>query len=48
MTIPLFDGGTRKHRIAKSKVEVSLEQAQLEQVKLSVQQEILVWVFQMD
>jgi outer membrane protein len=40
VTIPLFDGGTRKHRIAKSRVDVSLEQAQLEQIKLSVQQEI--------
>jgi outer membrane protein len=40
LDIPLLDGGTRRHRIAKSKVEVSREQAQLDQLKLSVQQEV--------
>jgi outer membrane protein len=40
LDVPLLDGGTRRHRIAKSKVEVSREQAQLDQLKLSVQQEV--------
>jgi outer membrane protein len=40
LDIPLLDGGTRRHRIAKSKIEVSREQAQLDQLKLSVQQEV--------
>jgi outer membrane protein len=40
LDIPLLDGGTRRHRIAKSKVEVSREQARLDQLKLSVQQEV--------
>lgn len=40
LDIALLDGGTRRHRIAKSEVEVSREQAQLDQLKLSVQQEI--------
>lgn len=40
LDVPLLDGGTRRHRVAKSKVEVSREQAQLDQLKLSVQQEV--------
>lgn len=40
LDIPLFDGGTRQHRIAKSKVEVNREQAQLDQLKLAIQQEV--------
>ncbi len=40
LDVPLLDGGTRRHRIAKSKVEVNREQAQLDQLKLSVQQEV--------
>lgn len=40
LDVPLLDGGTRRHRIARSKVEVNREQAQLDQLKLSVQQEV--------
>jgi outer membrane protein TolC len=40
LDVPLFDGGTRRSRIARSKIEVSREQAQVDQLKLSVQQEV--------
>jgi outer membrane protein len=40
LDIPLFDGFTRKHRVAKSKVEVSREEALLQQSLLQAQKEI--------
>lgn len=40
LDIPLFDGGARSHRSAKSKVEVNREQTRLDQTKLSIQQEV--------
>ena len=40
LTVPLLDGGVRKHRIAKSRIEASRELKQVEQLKLSVQQEV--------
>lgn len=40
LNIPLFDGGVRNHRIAKSKIEADREERQVAQIKLSVQQEV--------
>ncbi len=40
LNVPVFDGGVRKHRIAKSKIEANRELQQVEQVKLGVQQEV--------
>jgi outer membrane protein len=40
LNIPLWDGGVRSHKIAKSKIDANRESQQLEQTKLSVQQEV--------
>ncbi|PWT91001.1 MAG: hypothetical protein C5B54_06175 [Acidobacteria bacterium] len=40
LNVPIFDGGARSHRIAKSKIEANKEAQQLEQTKLSIQQEV--------
>lgn len=40
LNIPLFDGGVRNHRIAKSKIEADREEQQVAQLKLSIQQEV--------
>jgi outer membrane protein len=40
LDIPLFDGFTRKHKVAKSRIEVTREEAQLQQLVLSAQKEI--------
>ncbi|HSE41567.1 MAG TPA: TolC family protein [Acidobacteriota bacterium] len=40
LDVPIFDGNTRKHRVAKTRVEVSREEAQLQQLILSAQKEI--------
>ena len=38
--VPLFDGGVRTHRIAKTRIESNRELQQVEQIKLGVQQEV--------
>jgi outer membrane protein TolC len=40
LDVPIFDGFTRKHRVAKTRVEVSREEAQLQQLVLAAQKEI--------
>jgi len=40
LNIPLWDGGVRSHKVAKSKIDANRESQQLAQTKLAVQQEV--------